>query len=599
MASFIDKTRVNTAVDKFSKFTFLNRHQTTAGFMQFGFSHCVELVPKQPYKVKASSFVRLEPMPVPTNGSIRINNRAFFVPYRTVWPVFNDFYNDVKGVDDVGAPYNLSTVPTVSDNILIDMFDDAICSTLAVGGATPDFVVVGSDGTTSNRVFTPTGKTYYKVLRQLGYTIDFNQQNTSFVHSALALLCAAKISYDWYAVTAYAMDIRYTQVQAIFNRRTTYSLTKLDLLALLQLLDTVHYDSDYFTAAWDNPYTPNDGSFSNYQINDITKGLSSAYSSQVLLNNTVNGQQIGSDNAVKLVGGTDGNIGYLNSISQFGLTALRSLTDWMKRNQIVGARTLDRYLARWGVKLTSDKLDRSYYIGYNRESILVGDVTSTADTTGANLGSFAGKGLAYNERTFEYTNDEELGMFFIISTIVPEVSYYQGESAHNMRISRTQFYQPEFDNLGVQTINKRELLCPLNGELTRGISNWDSQVFGFIPRYADYKVQLDKVTGDYVVPSLATGKDSWYIGRDMTNFLDTDAPTPFDNLAHSFVFTEGKDATQYNRIFYNTDGKVDNFNVSHVFEVTTTFPGSSLFDNYEFEDKGDKVNVDVNGVKVN
>lgn len=600
MASFIDKLRINSAVDTRTQMSFLTRHQTTAGFMEFGIAHCTELVPKQPYKVKQSSFVRLEPMPIPTNGSIKINNRAFFVPYRTVWSPFNDFYSDVNGVNSVGAPQTYSNAPTISDNILIDIFDDLAYSTQVLEGATPDFVIIGSDGTESKRSFTKLGKHYYKILRQLGYAIDFNQQNTSFVHCALALLCAAKVSYDWYAVTAYAMDIRYTQVQAIFERNTTYSLSKLDVLALLQLLDTVHYDSDYFTAAWDNPNMPNDGASSAYRLVDITNG-SVANDKRAVFAGAVSGAAgVGADNAPILAGDRNSsNPTTLGYVSQYALTALKSLTDFMKRNQLAGARTLDRYLSRWNVKLSSDKLDRSYYIGNKREAVLIGDVTSTSDTSGANLGAFAGKGIGYNEYTFDYTNDEEFGMFFVFSTIVPEVSYYQGEAAHNMRLTRTQFFQPEFDNLGVQAINKRELYCPLDGNLTRGISSWNDQVFGFTPRYADYKIQLDKVTGDYVVPSLSVGKDSWYIGRDMSRFVDGDAPVPFDNLAHSIVFTEGKDATQYNRIFYNTSSDVDNFNVSHVFEVTTTFPGKSLFNTYEFDDKGETVNIDVNGVKVN
>lgn len=599
MASFIDKLRINTAVDTRTQMSFLTRHQTTAGFMEFGIAHCTELVPKQPYKVKHSSFVRLEPMPIPTNGSIKINNRAFFVPYRTVWPVFNDFYSDVNGVSSTGAPQAFSSAPTVTDNVLIDLFDDTDISTLVPANETPDFVIIGSDGTQSKRRFTRRGKQYYKILRQLGYAIDFNQQNTPFVHSALALLCAAKVSYDWYSVTAYAMDIRYTKVQAIFERKTSYALSKLDVTDLLDLLWTVHYDSDYFTSAWDNPNSPNIGAFSNYVLNDITNGSNTNFSSNVFAGIGSSASSLGADNAPKLIGGPGGSSGNLNTISQYGLTALRSLTDFLKRNQISGARTLDRYLARWNVKLSNDKLNRSYYISSKRESVLIGDVTSTSDTSGANLGAFAGKGIGYNEYTFDYTNDEEFGMFFVFSTIVPEVSYYQGEAAHNMRLTRTQFFIPEFDNLGVQAINKRELYCPLDGNLTRGISSWDNQVFGFTPRYADYKVQLDKVTGDYVVPSLSTGKDSWYIGRDMRRFVDDGSSSPFDNLAHSIFFTEGADATQYNRIFYNTSSEVDNFNVSHVFEVTTTFPGKSLFNTYEFEDKGETVNIDVNGVKVN
>ena len=43
----------------------------------------------------------------------------------------------------------------------------------------------------------------------------------------------------------------------------------------------------------------------------------------------------------------------------------------------------------------------------------------------------------------------------------------------------------------------------------------------------------------------------------------------------------------------------DKFNVIYNFNVVSYSPMKSLFDTYEFEDKGQRVTEDVNGVKMN
>ena len=145
-------------------------------------------------------------------------------------------------------------------------------------------------------------------------------------------------------------------------------------------------------------------------------------------------------------------------------------------------------------------------------------------------------------------------------------------------------------------------------------------MFGFVPRYADYKVAHDSLTGNFRIPSLNgtngafaslgfNSADSWHLMRtfDDLDFSYSNSGTMTMSAplcVHSLNFMRSRDWSQYKRIFY-ADGSVDpeqlpdNFTVIHNFEIAAYAPMKALYDSYEFEDKGKKVTLDVNGVKMN
>ena len=281
-----------------------------------------------------------------------------------------------------------------------------------------------------------------------------------------------------------------------------------------------------------------------------------------------------------------------SSITQFTVDVLKSLTDYMKRHQIVGARALDRYLSRFGIQLSAEKLNRSIYIGSTAEDIQFGDVMSTSNTDTGRVGDYAGKGLGYGTSDFECDTDE-YGIFLVISSIIPRTGYFQGVNRNVMHVTRTDFWTPEFDNLGTQAISKHEVFVPYDTTVDGYTATSYNELFGFTPRYAEYKVGRDILSGDFRCGSINNGAESWHTMRvlDYENYED---------VVHSRDFVSGTDADQYSRIFYNVDAdSSDKFNVIYHFNVTSLAPMKPLFDTYDFEDKGKDVIMDVNGVKMN
>lgn len=623
MASFPQKTNVSTAITHRSNLSLSDRHVSTTNFMELGIAKIREMVPSESINLSMRSFARLDTMKKPTQGDCVVNSRAYFVPIRVIQSNWDDFKNNLPVINSNGAVSFSNQVdsiqmiefvrsfindldPETGINEYIAEYNDRISLSDADNY---DFTILNFDEQTGAYYegyrFSAKGARIYKLLCQLGYSIDFNalvnaQQLDNYVKSALPLKALLKIYFDHYFPSQYSATQEFYAIKYIleypdddFSIYCDYDV----LRSIYDFIDKVCYDSDYFVSAWDNPTSPNVGAVqSSISIYDITRPDNS-------------GQEI--DNASSPVGTPSINQtsifgGAVASISEFALTALKSLTDFMKRHQIVGARVLDRYLAQWGIVLPSAKLNRSVYIDNFSQPIIFGDVTATADTEGANLGSYAGKGvLPERVISFSYETDE-FGYFMILSSVVPVTGYYQGEDRMVSHLTPFDFYTPEFDNLGVQAIGVNELYVPMNTARMfadpqtpnpEGV-RINSAVFGFTPRYAEYKIGKDKLTGDFRLGSRNTELDAWHLFRNMDDFFEG---KNVDDVTHDINFIRGIDSEQYNRIFNYMGDLSDKIKIMHYFNYDVSFPGRKLFDSYEFtdEDKAKKVSVDVGGSKSN
>ena len=554
-------------------------HITTSNFMEFTVAKAMELAPGQSIDVYHEEFVRLEPLSVPTFGRAEIRNYSFFVPFRTVWKPWTDFIDDKQHINSTTAQ-TLTYCPTVKNYYITALLISSSCSTVVSGDGAYD--VKASNG--NKYLFNSFGRYVYKTLRSLGYApvfdmrTDVSSYNVSF--SAMPLLAYAKVFYDWFFPSAYSGTDSSVNVAKIFERTGTFDLSQGDMLNIFRMTSVIAYDQDYLTSAWENPTQPNDASQSSYfSIQDVNQGL---------------------DTEVSGGGGYMPSLttSSMGSLSQYALTALKALSDYLKRNQMVGSRSIDRYLARFGVKLSSEKLMRSVLINRAVQNIQFGDVTSTASTDGATLGDFAGKGISYGDDKYTVDSNGEYGMYLAVSVIVPKVYNYQGCNRHVLHTTKLDFWTPEFDNVGTQAIASAEAYVPMEYSSTADAYSLYSSVYGYIPKYAEYKVPFASLTGDYLLPSRNVGKDAWNLFRDFSFLFNASTSGGAkEPLMHDYAVAVSSDKDQYSRIFMNTNADDDHFNIIHNFDIKSSFPGKSLYDTYEFEDedKSNKVSVDING----
>lgn len=579
--AFPSKTNIPVAVKEYSQHDLSCQHITTSNFMFMDVALCMELAPKQRLDISHDIFARLEPLPVPTFGRATLRSKAFWVPIRTIMPAWNDFITDTPHCFNNGDSSIVSNVPLIFNSVWVDFLASEPCSFIVTNGQKPDFSLHNRNFVLEDRKFTDYGRYVYKIIRSLGYSPNLSY-NIEHADSLLPLFGLLKLYLDWLYPSQFAHTEDYSYLTSLLLRNDPISssesfITSNDLIVIFNTFYYISYESDYFTSAWDNPVAPNDSLTSEFSIPDISD---------------IQGR-VSNNEQSAYIESTDDNV--LNRVSQYSLDALKSLTDYMKRHQLVGSRALDRYLSRFGVSLSSEKLNRSVLLGTYSQDIQFGDVTSTSDTLTSPLGSYAGKGITYGENSFEVDSQGESGFFYVITSIVPATQYYQGINRHVMHTTKLDFYTPEFDALGVQAISSSEYYSPLDVSSVSFESSNRETVFGFTSRYAEYKVPHSLISGDYVLKSLNVGKDSWTLFRD----VEIDGQS-LDEYVHDVTNVFATDRNQYNRIFYNTDPSPDHFNVIHNFNITSHFPGSSLFDTYEFrdEDKSDKVAVDVGGTTI-
>lgn len=667
MASFLDKFKIKTAIEKNTTLDLSCQHITTADWMELAPVYIKEMVPGESIEVRQSTFTRMAPLAVPTLGRGIIHNRAFFVPMRTIFSRWDEFITQSKsGVANNSSgnstAVSLNSVPTISNSNLVHMFlgnpsnsyniavDDTgnrntifvtalpvnpTAEQLANADIIASIIPAGATQTSSivelGYNFTPFGRQVMKILQSLGYNIIWSSTYSGqlpsdslvdyFVrtsYSALPLFAFFKLFIDWYWPAQYVGDASYNFVDSIlkYNGYSSGSAqgTSLTIATLYNLFTfnneytnrfTVNYDSSYLASAFDNPVGPNQTS-SNQLSNVIVDQTLLKERDTEDLNSQVNNMTM-ENTPVAVPSYTDGAVG---PISQYLLDALKKMTDYMQRHNLVGVRALDRFYARFGISLSSEKLNRSNYIGAQNIPLQFGDVMSNADTvdstagTGSALGSYAGKGLGYGEQSYSYKSDD-YGFFVVCSSITPVADTYDGLDRMVLHRSPLDFWTPEYDQLGNQAISKMEVYIPMNDkDFADGTPSTDYNnqelaegIFGWTPRYSEYKVGRDKVTGDFRYKSLSNVGETtraWYLNRSLDGlFRDS------YNINHSKFFVNGQDASQYNRIFAVESDVNDKFYMIHNFNVISNSPMHSLYDSYEFDSNGKTVVADVNGVKVN
>lgn len=635
--SIFSKSKVSVAAESLRPFNFMSRHITTTDFFQLQPVYHKEVVPGQSIDIDVRSFARTKALSVPTFGDAKLNLRAFFVPMRTIYRGWDDFITDAMHVNS-GSQYAThdEMVPYIQNSQFLDLFRKEVVSTTITTG-TSDFIVYTSQETGGDikKRFTAFGRQIYKILNALGYVVNPYNSNLS-TYSALPLLSFLRVYLDWYYPSQYYGDTASALLHSLCVRDTSQdpSFNAERLLSIFKVICYVMYGDDYFTSAFDTPVGPTS------EMNSRNIGIG-ASSFDIPDQNVTSSRRIIDDFSSSVMSGNSSNSLYypntpfiasnqesvdlddnltLNNFTQFTLDTLKALTDFMKRHQLVGARAFERFAARFGYELPASKLNRSVYLGHHTVPMMVQDVMSTADTENAALGDYAGKGIvAGDDGHFHLDNQSEFGYFIICASLVPEIGYYQGVDRKVKHLTKLDFFSPEFDSLGTQPVTKDELYVPQNDQNPQddaGFIALQKGIFGFMPKYAEYKVPRNLLTGDFRCESLSLSgdtSDAWHLFRKFTgnSFVSTDEmvhsrsfispyPLGYPIDLPSIPALESGDGYQFDRIFDQTSPELeDHFVFIFYFKEKHMLPMKPLWDTYEFkdEDKHAQRVVDVNGLK--
>lgn len=298
--------------------------------------------------------------------------------------------------------------------------------------------------------------------------------------------------------------------------------------------------------------------------------------------------------------------------------AMRLLT-FTNKNTVIG-RSIRNYLkVHYGI--TDDgSLDGStvHRIGQSRTNIQISDVMSTSETyneatqTGDFLGAYAGKGIGYGDsEKFDFTAPC-FGCWITLSVIVPESGYYQGYLRENRHLTRYDFFQPEFDALGYQILERGEVMdsfCADNAAWNPASMFLRNYGFGFVPRYSEYKVGRNIVNGDLSLAGMAASFAPYTLDRKMperafdTKVVKIAGANNFvvnpvlkkPAFVPSVVYDDFRriDPTDhlgaYNRIFQYQKNDIDHFIINMVFDVKAIAPMKSLSTSFDTIQNDDTV----------
>lgn len=221
---------------------------------------------------------------------------------------------------------------------------------------------------------------------------------------------------------------------------------------------------------------------------------------------------------------------------------------------------------------------------------MIGDVMATAGTELNALGQYAGRGIGSGYASFNYECKEH-GFFFVTNEVCVNPSYVDGLDFSWEQIDRLDFYQPEIDNIGCEAIPVRRLAL----KYSEGTSPTLSQVFGFTPRYSAYKFAFDRVSGDFRVPTLNAGLDSWYLSRT----FDKNNSQSWRYINEKFCQnTSDNSMNNLDRIFSDVSNTSDHF--YSIFRINCSMqrpmlPFSEALETYQHNELGKDMKTSING----
>lgn len=182
---------------------------------------------------------------------------------------------------------------------------------------------------------------------------------------------------------------------------------------------------------------------------------------------------------------------------------LSRLTQFVNRRSVLGGKLAELLKSVFGI--SQKEVDEyNAYVGSMITDVEIGDVFSTAETSEASLGEYAGKaiGRGYSDN-FNIDVDVH-SLVLSISVLVPRTQYVDGLNPILCHSNYMDFYNPMFDGLTLVPSRKSSLYCPNN------YFPYHDTSFGNIPIYSEYKTKTQGIlSGDLSLPSTRSSFDSF------------------------------------------------------------------------------------------
>jgi len=476
----------------------------------------MEVVPGDKFNIKATNLTRFAPLITPIMHQASVYCHFFFVPNRILWPNWENFISG--GEDGLADP----TFPTVDLTIPTQYGIQTLADYLGL----------------------PTGNQIENV-------------------SALPFAAYQKIYQDYYRD-----ENLITKTDVTLSDGTQSASDIIELSSMKKRA----WQHDYFTSAlpWTQRgpeatiplgttapiiYQNNAGLPTLIRNNSSGATIANTtFDSAAALNTDPNGflqASLPSNTFIDFDNSNDLKAD-LSSATASSINDLRRafrLQEWLERNARGGARYIEIITAHFGVRSSDARLQRPEFLGGSSTPITISEVLQTSNTAGATgdkatpQGNMAGHGVSVGSSNYVSYRAEEHGYIIGIMSVMPKTAYQQGVPKHWKKLDKFDYYWPSFANIGEQPIYNEEIYHQNNST--------DAEVFGYTPRYAEYKYIPSTVHGEF-----RDTLDFWHMGRIFNtkptlnqDFIECDS-TEVDR-----VFAIEDDATEHLYVYLHNEVK--------------------------------------------
>ena len=275
--------------------------------------------------------------------------------------------------------------------------------------------------------------------------------------------------------------------------------------------------------------------------------------------------------------------------------ALRLLR-FVNKNSVIGRQVSELLRARYGVSdIHNETHEGVIRVGSSAVPIQISAIYNQQDGGDMPLGSYAGLGVG-SHRSKSYTfHTNEYGVLISLVAVVPKMGYFQGMFRENSDgvNDRFDFWTPEFDALGYQSVRYNELIADRqfrNPGSQTGDYGTDLGIFGYNPRYQHYKVSFNRCLADISLPSMQDSMlpyslDRFYPQKKVNhtgNYQNIETPVLPVNDPQTFrAGTQG----QTNRIFSSISKTEDHVIMQIFFDFHVASPMKPIATSYDTWDE--------------
>lgn len=226
------------------------------------------------------------------------------------------------------------------------------------------------------------------------------------------------------------------------------------------------------------------------------------------------------------------------------------LQEWLEKQARGGSRYVENILSFFGVRSSDARLQRPEYLGGGMSPVMISEVLQTSQTQDSPQGNMAGHGLNLGKNHSFSKFFEEHGYIIGIMSVMPKTAYQQGLPRHFSKFDKFDYFWPQFEHIGEQPILNKEVFLPEVNDPTKYDING---VFGYIPRYAEYKYNPSTVHGDF-----RKSLDFWHMGR----IFDPDNPPVLNRdfvesnpTKRIFAVEQSDEGTLYCHMFHSIQAR--------------------------------------------